>query len=76
VFRNQVTKANDGQPLELQKPPADGPGEEPWWDKYWTDPQEELDRELLFHLLLLLENSTFKTSIHGRRQRKVSSNLS
>lgn len=46
TFRDSEGKANDDRPLELQKPPADGSGDTPWWDKYWTDPQEEHDREL------------------------------
>jgi phosphatidylserine/phosphatidylglycerophosphate/cardiolipin synthase-like enzyme len=46
VFRDSEAKATAAQPLELRKPPADGSGDKPWWDKYWTDPQEERDREL------------------------------
>jgi len=46
AFRDSEAKANDDQPLELHTPPADGSGNKPWWDKYWTDPQEERDREL------------------------------
>jgi hypothetical protein len=46
AFRDSEAKANDDQPLELQKPPANGSGDKPWWDKYWTDPQEAHDREL------------------------------
>jgi len=38
--------ARTGQPLELQKPPADGSEDKPWWDKYWTDAQRKNDREL------------------------------
>lgn len=46
TFRDSEAKANNNQPLELHKPPAAGSGDKPWWDKYWTDPQEERDREL------------------------------
>ena len=46
AFRDSEANANDDQPLELQKPPANGSGDKPWWDKYWTDPQEKRDREL------------------------------
>jgi phosphatidylserine/phosphatidylglycerophosphate/cardiolipin synthase-like enzyme len=46
TFRDSESKASDDQPLELQVPPADGSGDKPWWDKYWTDPQREHDREL------------------------------
>lgn len=46
AFRDSEAKATDDNPLELQKPPASGSGDKPWWDKYWTDKQEERDREL------------------------------
>jgi hypothetical protein len=46
VYRDSAAKANDDQPLELQKPPANGSADKPWWDKYWTDLQEKRDREL------------------------------
>jgi phosphatidylserine/phosphatidylglycerophosphate/cardiolipin synthase-like enzyme len=46
TFRDSESKASDEKPLELQTPPADGSGDKPWWDKYWTDPQREHDREL------------------------------
>jgi len=46
VFRDSEAKATAAQPLELRKSPADGSGDKPWWDKYWTDPQKERDREL------------------------------
>ncbi|KAI7971792.1 hypothetical protein EIK77_000101 [Talaromyces pinophilus] len=46
AFRNSEAKANDNQPLELKKPPADGSGDKPWWDKYWTNAQKKRDREL------------------------------
>lgn len=46
-FRNiEATVKDAGQPIELQKPPAKGSDEKPWWDKYWTDPQKQHDREL------------------------------
>jgi hypothetical protein len=45
-FRDLEASAKDDQPLELQKPPTDGSGVKPWWDKYWTDLHEERDREL------------------------------
>ena len=35
-----------GQAFELQKPPADGSSDKPWWDQYWTDKQKERDREM------------------------------
>jgi phosphatidylserine/phosphatidylglycerophosphate/cardiolipin synthase-like enzyme len=44
AFRDSEANATDDKPLELQEPPADGSGDKPWWDKYWTDPQEERDR--------------------------------
>jgi phosphatidylserine/phosphatidylglycerophosphate/cardiolipin synthase-like enzyme len=46
AFRDSEAKASNDQPLELQIPPVDGSGDKPWWDKYWTDPQRERDREL------------------------------
>jgi phosphatidylserine/phosphatidylglycerophosphate/cardiolipin synthase-like enzyme len=46
TFRDSEANASDDQPLELQIPPVDGSGDKPWWDKYWTDPQREHDREL------------------------------
>jgi phosphatidylserine/phosphatidylglycerophosphate/cardiolipin synthase-like enzyme len=46
-FRDADAKTKKaGQPLELQKPPADGSEDKPWWDKYWTDAQRKNDREL------------------------------
>jgi hypothetical protein len=46
AFRDSEAKASDDKPLELQTPPADGSGDKPWWDKFWSDPQEQRDREL------------------------------
>lgn len=46
AFRDSEAKATDDQPLELQKPPAEGSGDKPWWDKYWTNVQDKRDREL------------------------------
>jgi hypothetical protein len=46
TFRDSEANASDDQPLELQIPPVDGSGDKPWWDKYWTDPEMERDREL------------------------------
>jgi hypothetical protein len=34
-----------GEPLMLAKPPRQ-PGEKPWWDKYYSDPQKARDREV------------------------------
>jgi PLD-like domain len=46
-FRDLEAKMKaDGQPLELQKPPAKGSDEKPWWVEYWTNPRKALDREL------------------------------
>lgn len=45
AFRDSESKASDEKPLELQKPPTDR-SIRPWWDKYWSDPQKERDREL------------------------------
>jgi phosphatidylserine/phosphatidylglycerophosphate/cardiolipin synthase-like enzyme len=46
-FRDTNAKSEaSGQPFELQKPPANGSSDKPWWDKYWTDPQKERDREI------------------------------
>ena len=42
----QVKTATAGKPLVLQKPPASGSGDKPWWDKYWTNLEKEHDREL------------------------------
>ncbi|KAI0129143.1 hypothetical protein BJ170DRAFT_624174 [Xylariales sp. AK1849] len=45
-FRDVEAKSKDaGQPIELQKPPANS-GEKPWWDEYWTDPRKQHDREM------------------------------
>ena len=46
AFRDSEANAHADQPLELHKPPAAGSGDTPWWDKYWTSPQEKSDREL------------------------------
>jgi hypothetical protein len=46
TFRDSEANATDAKPLELQPPPAEGSADKPWWDKYWTDPLEERDREL------------------------------
>jgi hypothetical protein len=46
TFRDSEANASDDQPLELQIPSVDGSGDKPWWDKYWTDPEMERDREL------------------------------
>ncbi|KAN0090575.1 hypothetical protein V8E51_019154 [Hyaloscypha variabilis] len=45
-FRDQQANAKSAQPLELQVPPAAGSATKPWWDKYWSDPFKEKDREL------------------------------
>jgi len=45
-FRDQQANAKSAQPLELQVPPAAGSATKPWWDKYWSDPFKERDREL------------------------------
>jgi len=46
-FRNLESTAKDaGRPIELKTPPRSGSGEKPWWDKFWTDPQRQHDREL------------------------------
>ncbi|HEX5928004.1 MAG TPA: phospholipase D-like domain-containing protein [Solirubrobacterales bacterium] len=45
-FRVVSQEAKDsGKPLMLAKPPRK-PGEKPWWDKYYSDPQRARDREL------------------------------
>ncbi|KUJ12428.1 uncharacterized protein LY89DRAFT_688132 [Mollisia scopiformis] len=46
AFRDSENSATDDKPLELQEPPASGSGVKPWWDKFWSDAQEERDREL------------------------------
>lgn len=45
AFRDSEKKASDDKPLELQEPPTDA-SIKPWWDKYWSDPDHERDREL------------------------------
>ncbi|KAH8898059.1 hypothetical protein GQ53DRAFT_880968 [Thozetella sp. PMI_491] len=46
-FRDLEAKSKDrGQAITLQVPPAEGSGQKPWWDKYWTDPQKKRDRVL------------------------------
>jgi PLD-like domain len=46
-FRDVQNKSDQGvQPLELQKPPAEGSGDKPWWDKYWSVLERQRDREL------------------------------
>jgi phosphatidylserine/phosphatidylglycerophosphate/cardiolipin synthase-like enzyme len=46
-FRDKNAKSEaSGQPFVLQMPPVNGSGDKPWWDKYWTDPQKERDREI------------------------------
>jgi len=46
-FRGIEAKSEvSGQAFELQKPPADGSGDKPWWDEYWTNPQKERDRQM------------------------------
>ena len=46
-FRNLAAKSDEeGRRVELRKPPAEGSGEEAWWEKYWADPQKQHDREL------------------------------
>lgn len=44
-FRIAEQEAKDkGKPFTLAKPPTK-PGEKPWWDPYYTDPQKARDRE-------------------------------
>jgi len=45
AFRDSENNASDAKPLELQEPPTDA-SIKPWWDKYWSDPDKERDREL------------------------------
>jgi hypothetical protein len=46
-FRDFAAKSEQAvQPLMLQKPPAEGSGDKPWWDKYWTVTERQRDREL------------------------------
>jgi hypothetical protein len=46
-FRNRSAKSETGeQPFELQKPPAKGSSDKPWWDAYWTDARKKRDREI------------------------------
>jgi hypothetical protein len=46
-FRDIESKSRAAaSPLELMKPPAEGSGDKPWWDKYWTVAEKERDREL------------------------------
>jgi phosphatidylserine/phosphatidylglycerophosphate/cardiolipin synthase-like enzyme len=46
-FRDAEAKASNGnEPLQLQKPPVNGSNVKPWWDKFWTNPWLEHDREL------------------------------
>ncbi|KAH8646898.1 hypothetical protein BX600DRAFT_477097 [Xylariales sp. PMI_506] len=46
-FRDVEAKSKAaGQSLGLQRPPAAGSDEKPWWDKYWSDSREQHDREL------------------------------
>jgi hypothetical protein len=45
-FRVVAKAAKDAdEPLVLAKPPRK-PGEKPWWDKYYTEPQKVRDREV------------------------------
>ena len=46
AFRDSESKASDDQPLELQKPPGDGSGNKPWWEKFWSNLHMERDRKL------------------------------
>jgi phospholipase D-like protein len=50
IFDHYHFRARQSQPgarkqLVLRRPPS-GPGELPWWDEYYTDPQKVRDREL------------------------------
>jgi phosphatidylserine/phosphatidylglycerophosphate/cardiolipin synthase-like enzyme len=45
-FRIAEQEAKDkGNPFTLAKPPSN-PGEKPWWDPYYTDPQKVRDRKV------------------------------
>jgi phosphatidylserine/phosphatidylglycerophosphate/cardiolipin synthase-like enzyme len=45
-FRVVAKEASDkGEPLMLAKPPRQ-PGESPWWEKYYSNPQKVRDREV------------------------------
>ena len=46
-YRDAATKAKAaGKPLQLQKPPAPGSADKPWWDEDWKVPEKARDRQL------------------------------
>jgi hypothetical protein len=45
-FRLAQQEAHDaGRPLQLQLPPRN-PGEQAWWEEYYSDPRKIQDRKL------------------------------